>query len=207
MSSVKTIGSAVLLSLLFASGPTWAQTESSPTDQKQEQQIKQDVSAVSEQQQKLADYQQQAQWYERFAQKRLLNAKEERAEVELRLKQLESMQAKNAVKNPKSTISQEIETLKNWLTEEESKRKQIENTRARWHAAIEGLQSQVSQTKYETDADKAALEHQQKLEKENAARQADNPKPAPPQIQQNTILMPGWETEQGNIPTLLGPQK
>ncbi|MBX9688124.1 MAG: hypothetical protein K2X27_15560 [Candidatus Obscuribacterales bacterium] len=205
MSSMKFIRSAILLSVAVTVAPCMAQSDNnSPAEEKLEQQVKADTQALTDEQKQLADYQQQAKWYEQFAQQRLKNATAERAEVE---KRLQGLELNPSAKNPKSTIAQEVNSLKAWLADETSKRRQIESTRERWRTAIEGLQSKISQTKYQTDADKASLEHQKEIDKENASRQAENPKPAAPQIQQNTVLMPGWEEDQGTIPTLLGPQR
>jgi hypothetical protein len=196
-------GSLVLLFLLCVSG-VWSQAAVYSDEEKQEQQVKADETRMSEEQQKLAEYQQQAQFYDRFAQKRLQFAREARVEIEARIKQLEDLQAKGGAKTSKSKLSQEIGALKNWLTAETAGRKQMEEMQARWHAAIENVKSQIAQTKFTTDVDKSSLAHQQEIDKENAARQADNPKPAPPVVQQNTILAPGFESMQGDIPVMLG---
>lgn len=196
MSSSTAISFGILVSLVFA-GPCLAQTDSAI-----DQQVKSDEQTLSAEQQQLADYQKQAKWYDQFAQQRLSNAAAERAEVEKRLKAITEAQVKAAQKNPKSPIAQEITALQAWLNDESAKRRQIEQTRERWRTAIETELAKVQQTKYQKDVDTASQQHQQELAKEDAARKADNPKPAPPQVQQNTILMPGWETGTGSIPVI-----
>ncbi|MBX9721937.1 MAG: hypothetical protein K2X81_11120, partial [Candidatus Obscuribacterales bacterium] len=131
----------------------------------------------------------------------------ERAEVEKRLMGLEAADAANPKKNPKSTVAQEITALKGWLSDEAAKRKQIEIAKERWQTAIENAQAKTKQTSYQIDVDKASVLHQNEINKERAEIQAENPRPAPPQIQQNTVLMPGWETETGTVPVLGKPTR
>lgn len=202
MSSLQTLSLGILLSMCVGLLPAVAQDEPSDAVKKLEQQVNTDTKELSDEEKKLADYQEQAKWYEQFAQKRLQNADAEKQEVEKRLKLLEIAEAKKTKKDPKSASAQEITALKGWLEEEAAKRRQIEATRERWKAAIQALSSKESQTKYQIDADKASLEHQKEIEKEKAARDAENPKPAPPQVQQNTVLMPGWEQGSGTIPEI-----
>lgn len=179
----------------------------SAEEKKLEQQVKTDSSTLTEEQKQLEEYKKQAAWYEDFAKKRLEHASIERQEVEKRLKVQEEALAKLVKKDPKNHIVMEVEALKGWLADEAAKRKQIESTRDRWRAAVQNMQSKISQAKYQLDADSASLEHEKELEKEKAAREAENPKPAPPQIKQNTILMPGFEQGEGNIPEMLGPTR
>jgi len=202
MSPLQTVSLGILLSLTLGLSPALAQDEPSDAVKKLEQQVNTDTKELSDEEKQLADYQAQAKWYEQFAQKRLQNANAEKLEVENRLKILETAEAKKTKKDPKSPAAQEIAALKGWLDEEASKRRQIEATRERWKAAIQSLSSKESQTKYQIDADKASLEHQKEIDKEKAAREAENPKPAPPQVQQNTVLMPGWEQGSGTIPEI-----
>ncbi len=208
MSSLLTKSTLVLLSLALSISSCLAEDSQDDDDDgpaaKLDQQVKSDADALSQDQKELSEYQQQAKWYEEFAQKRLEHAAIEKAHVEKRLKELDELQKQNP-KNDKSARSQEITALKAWLTEEAAKRQQIETTRARWKAAVESALSKTQQAKYKMDVDKASAEHQKELDKENAARKAENPKPAPPQIQQNTILVPGMETETGTIPVLGSP--
>lgn len=197
-----------LISLALTISPAFCQTDSGDkpeAEKKLEDQLKSDSDKLSHDKDQLEDYKAQAAWYEEFAKQRLANASAERLEVEKRLKLREAALAKLVKKDPKNHIVQEVEALKAWLADETAKRRQIESTRDRWRAAVQNLQGKIGQDKYAVDVDSASLEHQKELDKEKAARNAENPKPAPPQIQQNTILLPGFEQEQGNIPTLLGP--
>lgn len=203
MSALLTKSAGILMSLALTVAPCLAQSDAAD---KLDQQVKSDASTLTAEQQQLADYQQQAKWYDDFAVKRLQHADIERTEVQNRLKIVQANLAKRPDKNPKSPANQELASLTGWLKEEASKRSQIEATREKWKAAIEGTQSKISQTKYQKDVDTASLQHQQEQDKENAARSAENPKPAPPQIKQNTILLPGFEAEQGTIPEMLGPR-
>lgn len=197
MSSLLKVSGWVFLSLAITAAPCLA----GDAEDKLQQQVQADQAALTEEQQKLADYQAQAKWYDQFAKQRLDNAAAERAEVTKRLQALGATKAA-----PKSHVAQEIEALKAWLADEDQKRRQIETTREKWRAAVADMQSKISQTKYQKDADTASLEHQKELDKEKAARTAEDPKPAPPQVKQNTVLMPGFETGEGTIPTMLGPQ-
>lgn len=206
MSSLKTLSAAILISLAFSIAPSFADDDGpSPAEQQAEQQVKSDTDTLTAEQAQLLNYQQQAKWYEQFAQKRLQHADAEKAVVENRLRTLETWQVKNPKADPKGNIAHEVKALRAWLSDEAAKRKQIELTRERWKTAIENTTSQTQQTKYQLDVDQANVEKQKQLDKVKANIQAENPKPAPPQVQQNTILIPGWETEQGNIPLLLGP--
>lgn len=207
MSRFHTKAFGVVLSLAMGVLPCLADADAPTAADKLENQVKADDAALSEEQQQLQDYQEQADWYEQFAKKRLEHANIEKQEVEKRLKALEQALAKKPDKNPKSPANHELASLKAWLEDEVAKRRQIETTRERWRAAIASVKSKMAQTKYQKDADAASLEHQKDLDKQEAARRADDPKPKPPQIQQNTILMPGYETTEGNIPSLLGPSR
>ena len=202
MSSLLKVSGWVFLSLALTAVPCFA----GDAEEKLEQQVKSDSAELSDEQQKLADYQAQAKWYDQFAKQRLDNATAERNEVQKRLTALQAMVAKSGKLAPKSHVAQEMDALKAWLNDEDSKRRQIESTREKWRTAVEAMQSKISQTKYQKDADTASLQHQQELDKEAAARSSENPKPAPPQVQQNTVLMPGFETTEGTVPTLLGPR-
>lgn len=206
MSSLQTLSAAILISLAFSIAPSFADDDGpSQAEQQAEQQVKADTDTLTAEQAQLLNYQQQAKWYEQFAQKRLQHADVEKAVVENRLRTLETWQVKNPKADPKGTVAHEVKALRAWLNDEAAKRKQIELTRERWKTAIENTTSQTQQTKYQLDVDQANVDKQKQLDKVKANIQAENPKPAPPQVQQNTILIPGWETEQGNIPLLLGP--
>jgi hypothetical protein len=203
MSSLLTISAGILMSLALSITPCLAQDAASSADQ----QLKADTKELTDEQQQVADLQAQAKWFNDFTAKRLANAAAERAEVEKRLKGLEAADAANPKRNPKSTVAQEIAALKGWLSDEAAKRKQIEIAKERWQSAIENAQAKTKQTSYQIDVDKASVLHQNEINKERAEIQAENPRPAPPQIQQNTVLMPGWETETGNIPVLGKPTR
>jgi hypothetical protein len=186
--------SGLLLSLAVSITPCLAQ-DMDQTDK----QLKSDSQELSADQQELSSFKNQAKWYDTFAKQRLTNAAAERQEVEKRLKLLEEANAANPKKDAKSNMSQEIEVLKGWLASEEATRDKIERTRAQWHAAVEAQASKTNEASYQVDVDKAAEAHKNEIAKEKAEIQAENPKPKPPQVQQNTVLMPGWETEQGNL--------
>lgn len=204
MSALIKKSAVILLSLAFSAIPAFA--DSAATD-KLDQQVKSDAAELTEEQKQLADYQAQAKWYDDFAQKRLQHADVERKEVEARLKAVEEKLAKQPDKNPKSPANVELASLKGWLADESSKRNAIEATRAKWKAAVEAEQAKISQTKYQKDVDTASLNFQKEQDKEKTTRAAENPKPAPIEVKQNTILLPGYETEQGTVPSLLGPAK
>jgi len=183
---------------MLAVSPCLAQSDSSALGK----QVQADKQTLSDEKQKLDDYQKQAKWYDQFAQQRLTNASAERTEVEKRLKEISEAQSASSKKNPKSPVAQEIKALQGWLADEAAKRKQIEQTRERWRSAVETETAKIQQTKYEKDVDTASLQHQKDIDKGNAERKAENPKAAPPQVQQNTVLMPGWEQGTGAIPII-----
>jgi hypothetical protein len=183
---------------MLAVSPCLAQDGSSALDK----QVQSDKQTLSDERQKLDDYQKQAKWYDQFAQQRLTNANAERAEVEKRLKEISDAQSASSKKNPKSPVAMEIKALQGWLNDEAAKRKQIEQTRERWRSAVEAETAKIQQTKYEKDVDTASLQHQKDIDKANAERKAENPKKPPLQVQQNTVLMPGWEQGTGTIPII-----
>ena len=199
-------GKLILLSLALgfvASGNMLGMAQSDATTAL-DQQVKSDTDELSTEQQTLSNYQEQAKFYDQFAKKRLDHASTLRKDVEKRLRNLEQAKA-NDKKASKDLFATEIQHLKTWLADDSAKTKQIEAMRERWRTAIENQTNKIQNTKYQTDVDKASLDHQKTIDKANAQIAADNPPPPKPQVQQTNVLIPGWEEEQANIPVLLGP--
>lgn len=209
MSSLKKNSAGVLLSLALILSPCVAQADddddntSSATKSAQDQ-VQKDTDELSAEQDQLKHYQEQAKFYDDFAAKRLEQNVVLRKQVEQRLQAMQVAQKKKENASNKH-IAQEIEHLQGWLNDEASKRKQIEQMRERWRTAVEMQTVKIQNTKYQSDVDKASLQHQQNIDKTNAAIQSENPKPKPAPVQgAPNVLSPGWEENQGTIPLLLG---
>lgn len=209
MSSLLNKSGGLLLSLALMLSPCVAladdDDDTSNATKDAQSQVQKDKDELSDEQDQLQHYQEQAKFYDDFAAKRLEHNTVLRKQVEKRLQAMQVAQKKKENAGNKH-IAQEISHLQAWLNDEASKRRQIEQMRERWRTAVEMQTVKIQNTKYQSDVDSASLSRQQGIDKTKAAIQAENPKPAATPVQSGpNVLIPGFEEYQGTIPVLLGP--